>query len=128
VTFCAVPWLPEIDPDEVQVIHLVREPLAVMNSMIGRKLFKEGPSRYRAFLREHCPEAFVPESPIERAAIWWLRWNERVEPYASDLLRVESWGHSLVNHNVRANHTLDELPDDLHEAVVLKAQEYGYAP
>lgn len=128
VSFCAVPWLGDIDPDEVQVIHLVREPLAVMNSMIGRKLFIDEriDHRYRAFLRRHCPEAFERESAIERAAVWWLRWNERVEPYADDLLRVEDWGRSMVNHNIRANHRLDELPDDLHEAVIAKARAYGY--
>jgi hypothetical protein len=135
VSCMAVPWLHEIRPDEVQVIHLVRSPIDVMNSMVGKKWFGPQlgghPGVWQAWLSRHCPEAFEPEDPLERAATWWLRWNERVEPYADDLLRVETWGKGRDNathDSVRLHHTLDELPPALRDEVIAKAESYGYPP
>lgn len=131
VSCMAAPHLDTIDPDEVQVIHLVREPLAVMNSMIGRYLFPDeyADNAWRAWLRRQFPEAFVLETDLERAATLWLRWNEKVEPYADDLLRVEDWGTSKVNSNEgRSTHTWDEIPRALRDEVIAKAEEYGYPP
>ena len=100
-------WLavPFLDGFDGFVLHVLRDPLAVVNSMVGILFFEDelpddvalliGP--YQAFAREHAPEVFELGDPVERAVAWWVVWNERVAPFADAWVRVEDLvGSDLV--------------------------------
>lgn len=88
-SWMAAPFLEGFDGT---VIHLVRDPLAVVNSLVGIGFFDEtvtGHEPYRGFVREHLPAAFLSDDPVMRAATFVRLWNELIEPLADLRIKVE---------------------------------------
>ncbi len=76
------------------VVHLIRNPLAVIRSVIGVGLLDQNPPRYKAkytaWLCANTPQCFAPHlSPVTRAALYWLFVNQRAENCIDYRLRVE---------------------------------------
>lgn len=76
------------------VIHLIRNPLEVVRSVVGRDMFNQSPPRYKAkysaWLCANVPQCFEPcLSSVTRAARYWLFVNQRAENCIGYRLRVE---------------------------------------
>jgi hypothetical protein len=111
-SWLAVPCLPL---DGVIVLHQVRDPLEFARSIAGIG-FLDDPDPPRltrkqrvAVVRRYAPEVFEPETPVERAALFWDAWNRRAETHAAITYRLEDLDEELL---VRLGRLL-ELP--IHE-------------
>ncbi|WP_017972520.1 hypothetical protein [Actinopolyspora halophila] len=74
----AAPFLPL----DIPTVHLVRPPLDVIGSLVGRRMLDGGHESFAAFVHAHAPEVFEHPPGVERAAAYWLAWNRMVEPHA----------------------------------------------
>lgn len=87
-------WLavPEIEAGAWKgpVAQVVRNPVAVIRSLVGIKFFdpETAHAPYPQFAREHLP-AIAELPPLEAAVEWWVQWNERCAALADVKLRVE---------------------------------------
>lgn len=87
-SYMAAPFLKEFD---FRVIHVVRNPLNVVASLVGKGFrqfssktptdFEEDPDhfRYEKFIYENVPELGEDISPLERGCLFYVRWNEMIE-------------------------------------------------
>jgi hypothetical protein len=88
-SWLAAPFLKDL---QATVIHLVRNPLDVLNSFMGIGFFDDEADEhghYRQFAELHCPEAFTEDTPLERACRFIVLWNAKIEPHRDVLVRVE---------------------------------------
>lgn len=92
-SYMALPYVERgLDPSTV-VVHVVRDTMAVIRSLVGRKFLVGGPHGtevYDAWGHAHLP-LVVPllHKPITTAIFYYLRWNERCERVSSYRVRVE---------------------------------------
>lgn len=72
------------------VAHVVRNPVAVVHSLMGIKFFhpETADAPYPQYARRHLP-AIADLPPLEAAVEWWVQWNERCAQVADVKLRVE---------------------------------------
>jgi hypothetical protein len=69
-------------PPGTPVLHLVREPLAVVNARFGQNKLGDAHPEFviRNFVRRHMPEVFTDaHDDLGRALLWVERWNRHVE-------------------------------------------------
>lgn len=151
-------WMaaPALDRFTGYVLHAVRHPLDVINSFVGIGFFDEDVDHgaYREYARQHAPEVFELESPVERAMAFYVAWNRMIEPRAHHRVRIEDvTGNDLYqmihyagamhapweiqaavdrtdrnqNSRRRAELSWQDLPaGDLKDDLELMAKEYGY--
>ncbi|MCP3914054.1 MAG: hypothetical protein GY711_00685 [bacterium] len=83
-----------------RVLHQVRDPLAVVRSLVRTRFFDD-PSLYRDFAEQLCPE-LAQGSAVERSARYWVSWNRMVEEQARSAglpymrYRLEDYSPELV--------------------------------
>lgn len=122
-SYMSAPFLRELD---VTVIHVVRNPLKVVASLIGgmfRNFSAESPTEledqpdhilYERFMYEHLPELGEEMPQLDRGCLFYMRWNEMIESSGSvDLFhRIEDpidrvaklmGGHGCGYNDVRCN-------------------------
>ena len=133
------------------IVHLLRNPLHVVNSLLGIGFFNPeiDHGKYREYARRYCPQAFQTDDPILAAATFVVEWNRMITPYADLTFRVEELKaediHGLlhrqggtpslpfvtkkmatvpldVNHRSRAEYGWDRMPAFLVE----HGMELGY--
>lgn len=87
-SYMSAPFLREID---ATVIHLVRDPMKVVASIIGDTFrnfsapapteFKDAPDHilYESFMYDHMPELGRDIPQLDRGCLFYLRWNEMIE-------------------------------------------------
>lgn len=87
-SYMAAPFLKELD---TQVIHVVRNPLDVVASLVGDGFkqfssktptnFEDDPAHfeYEKFMYEHVPELGGDMTQLERGCMFYVRWNEMIE-------------------------------------------------
>lgn len=93
-SYLAAPYLSSGLFHQGQVIHLVRHPLVVINSFVnGLRYFhsdkaewidskdKVVPCGYHRFIYQYVPELSEPMTAIERAALYYVRWNQMIEKF-----------------------------------------------
>jgi len=75
----------------VTVVHLVRNPVAVIASLLGLNTFTKPMvwSRNVKFNFRHVPEMNLTDDPLDLALKYWLHWNAMVEPHAAAWFRAE---------------------------------------
>lgn len=77
------------------VLHQVRNPLDVINSLVGIRFFSDRTdSPYRRFARRH--ETGLIGDEVHDAMVWYVAWNERIEPHATFRYRIEDMDAALV--------------------------------
>lgn len=86
----SAPFTPVAD---AYVVHLVRHPLATIRSRASWGTFADIPSDTRRYRLGQWAQRVVPEiadgrSPLEKAAIHWVKWNRLVVDPA-EVLRLE---------------------------------------
>lgn len=149
-SWLAAPFLPQF---EGHVVHLVRHPLAVINSLVGVGFFTD---ELRALYADHARHFVDMEglSEVEQAMKFYVEWNRMIEPFADQFVKVEEADGEIFamiaaaagakhsptdfqealkaiptdwNHGDRAELTWDDLPaGDLKSELETMAKEYGY--
>lgn len=76
------------------IIHQIRDPKNFIRSMFTKPDLFAPHHAYGNFMRKHCPQAAQGlrdhDAPtLEWAAVYWLRWNQRIEPYRDHFFRLE---------------------------------------
>ena len=88
-SYMALPYLEPYGFPDTVVVHLVRDPLAVIRSMVGIK-YPVADTEYDTFARNHLPRiAALRHRPLTSAIFWYMNWNLRCEKVASYRVRVE---------------------------------------
>ncbi len=77
-----------------RVIQLVRNPLEVINSFVNGLRYFQNPEGiwentkgervqcgYHKFIYQYVPELVQPMTPIERACLYYVRWNQMIERF-----------------------------------------------
>lgn len=83
-SWLAAPYLANL-PDDLPVLHQVREPVAFLRSKVRTRFF-EVPSWYKSFAERVRPP-LLEGSPLERGMRYWLEWNRMVEAAAEEPAR-----------------------------------------
>lgn len=84
-SYMAAPFLDRPELKDVKIIHVIREPMKVINSFVeGLQYFRdkiedEEHIPYHKFIYQHVPELEMPMDPVSRAALYYIRWNEMIE-------------------------------------------------
>jgi len=78
-SWLGAPYMLDLPPGSV-VLHQVREPLAVVRSLMRMRFFHRPSSdpAYAAFAVEHFP-ALAQGEPLERCIAYWVGWNRLAE-------------------------------------------------
>lgn len=153
-SWLAVPYMHHEMVKNSTVIHLVREPMKVISSLICNDLqffnfaLEDYITPYRKFIMKHLPEVQEMRGPADRAAYFYIRWNEWITRSRPDavLQRIEDQPEKVMEllsisrpenlyNNKAANRwkerkqdlTPDMIWDDGIRAEILKYKEkYGY--
>lgn len=92
-SFMAVPFLGCEVLSDSKIIHVVRDPIKVVNSFcnyIDYFRLSEPTNAYENFIYSHIPELKKDMSRYDRAALYWIRWNQMIEKHNVDLFhRIE---------------------------------------
>jgi hypothetical protein len=92
-SYMAAPYLSSTLLRDSKIIHVVRDPIKVINSFCNYIDFfkRESASNdYEQFVYNHLPELTYDISQYDRAALFWVRWNKMIEDSKPDLFyRVE---------------------------------------
>ena len=86
-SYMASPFLRNECFKDSQIIHVVRNPVKVVNSFVNYLNYfqKRHPSliqpakRYETFIYYHCPQLYEDMTPEERAALYVTAWNKMIE-------------------------------------------------
>jgi len=85
-SYMAVPYLNKFNLQDVPVIHVVRHPLLVISSFVKDLQYfqniKKNPfnkKNWEQWIWFHCKSLSSVINPIERACLYLLEWNERIE-------------------------------------------------
>jgi len=93
-SWMAVPYLRHPFLVNANVIHLIREPMKVISSLVcNNKLFldftiQDNITNYRNYLVQHLPQITEIPGDVNRAAYFYLRWNEWIS-YSRPLAVVQ---------------------------------------
>lgn len=98
-SYMAAPYLSSPVLKDARVIHVVRDPVKVVNSFCNYIDFfkQETPSNdYEHFVYSHVPELKERLPQYDRAALFWIRWNRMIEKSEPQLLHRIEDGASRV--------------------------------
>lgn len=88
VSWPAAAYLP-VAGNDVRVVHLVRNPLFVVASLVARGTFADTPTTWGKWAADTCPEIAMGSTTMERAALYWVAWNRMVHGHADLTLRID---------------------------------------
>lgn len=90
-TYMAVPYLNWPEVKKLSLIHVVRHPLKVISSFVfDMNYFKQQERNkfnvegWEQWIYQQCPELLEVKNPIERAALYYILWNRRIEQCRRD--------------------------------------------
>lgn len=102
-SYMAAPFLDSDLLEGARIIHAVRHPLQVINSfVVGLGYFLEPypTDIWHQFIYSHLPELQQHWHPLERAALYYVRWNRMIEQRARGqeplFLRIEDGPSRLL--------------------------------
>lgn len=150
-SFMSAPFLEHFS--EVPLIHLVRNPLAVITSYMKDLRFfttEKSGSIWLQFMYEHLPELTKIDNQIERACYFYVHWNNMIENSTNKKLfwrledtlndnffnfigvpTTDNYFKEKVNSKIlrkRSEITLNEIPaGNIKNEFIKKAIQYGYA-
>lgn len=120
-SWMAVPVLHRV-PDAT-VIHVVRDPLLVVQSWVDLGLFDQPTpcNPYMGIIADYTPAVFAEAQPIDRVLAHWIGWNNAAEAQADVTVRIEDMPIALENLPLGLDLTLlPDLPDDVNAKTDLK--------
>lgn len=128
-SWLAAPFAGELMKQGVQLIHLVRHPLAVIASLAARRLWT-APRRYTEYAR-HFADIPSDMTEHEQSMCYWVLWNRPLSALNVPRIRIESIDNAPRLHRNRLKTSLrlawDDLPDTKWRgAAKALAEVYGY--
>jgi hypothetical protein len=81
-SYMAAPFLDHPILSAACVLHIVRHPMDVINSfVVGLNYFQQWmpPDAWHWFMYTHVPELRLDHHPLDRAALYYVRWNRMIE-------------------------------------------------
>lgn len=92
-SYMAVPYLKQDVFAKTKVIHVVRNPVKVVNSFIRyleyfqnrHPAFWMPAKRYETFIYSHCTDLYFDMTQEERAALYVLKWNKMIEEMTTNM-------------------------------------------
>lgn len=91
-SWVAAPFLQGPFARDAQVIHLVRHPKHVIESLIKTGFFDDNEERtdwsYTQFAYDNLPALLEIDDPVDRAAFFYVEWNRMIERRRPDAIRV----------------------------------------
>lgn len=146
-SWLAAPFVRLPEMEGLTVVHLVRHPKKVIDSLVKVEVF-EREDRYGNFYRfayKYCPGIAHEKTPKERAAHFYIAWNAMIEPWADVRWSVERDAALLLNrlgiqhdeklfsdtsynerHGPHVDTKLEDLNPWLRNAVERISERYGY--
>jgi len=112
-SYMAAPFLSHPSLAETKIIHVVREPMQVVNSFLeGFRYFRDEAINekylgdYHKFIYKHTPEVGDSMDCISRAALYYVEWNEMIERLSKS--------HNYYRHRIEdsLNKLLDFIGSD----------------
>lgn len=147
-SWLAAPFLSKPELRCMAIIHIVRHPKPVIDSLLRMEFFTSDEfKRYYDWGKQFIPEIDAWETPFEKAAYWYVAYNEMIEPYADIFHRIEDGYTALLDklgvdyegmelysetaYNTRPGYMasdvdLNALPLALHKQLWNMAVRYGY--
>ena len=131
-SWLAAPFTQQLQDWGQKIIHLVRHPIKVINSLIGIDFWNgEGHKHYRDFAVRYTPGGIASIlTPIEKSMLYWLKWNKQLSDKNFPRLRLEDIANKpQLNARKRANIlSWDDLPQNnsLSNDIQTLARTYGY--
>jgi len=147
-SWLAMPFLDWPELDRVTIVHLVRHPKKVMEARIRTTLYTGFRSRFTDWAETYCvPEMANWSNSIDKTAVWYLRFNEKIEKYADISHRVEDpvtelldamgidWHGKNWDVGRRVNHQdgirpadvrLADISEPLRTEMAAMSKRYGY--
>lgn len=104
-SYMAAPFLDDEILSETKVIHVVRNPIKVINSFCNNLYYfrncdgvwKESQT-YESFIYRFVPELKVDMPQYDRAALYYIKWNEMIEKNKPDFFyKVEDGPEKLLD-------------------------------
>lgn len=147
-SYMAAPFLGEDLLRGVPVIHVVRNPVRVINSFcnyIGYFQRSAPSNSYEQFIYRHLPEVGKLQTAYDRAAAFYVGWNRMIERHSVHTFRIEDAPQAVLSFLGRtgecyddrsinsyqkpgARFSLDQLEDDsLSKELVEMGERYGYS-
>ncbi len=129
-SWMAAPFVGNLLRRGADVLHIVRHPVAVVNSLEGIKFWDmkmRVHTAYRDFIAAHV--TLVSQSSVAKGLEYWTKWNERIGEHPVPRIRIEDIaGAPRLNQRQRGSiGTWDDIPDSVYKRVAQGlATEYGY--
>lgn len=92
-SWIAVPHMRGIKASGAHVLHQIRDPLAVVRSLYGLKIFEHHRPQEDPYLHviwKFDKAIFAYDDPLRRVMSYWIRWNLAAEAQADGSYRIES--------------------------------------
>lgn len=144
-SWLAAPYLRWPEMAGKQVVHLVRDPVAVINSQMRIRAFDQQ-TAYLEHIVHWLPGMAEWETPEHKAAYFYVAWNELIEPFATVCHRIEDdvvvlleqlsifpEGNVYDNKSYNSRVGLQQwdfqfknLPDELRIPLLHMQERYGY--
>lgn len=151
-SWLAAPYLSEACLSGTKLVHIVRNPYAVVASLRHIKLLHSGSDCvYTKFAYQHVPSVLNIADPMARALVFYTHWNRMITRYACTRFNVEGPAEALaaaldipcVKGDLFSNRTyntrkspsycpviaedLAHLPRDIVEPFNELVEEFGYS-
>lgn len=81
-SYMSAPFLHDDAFQTSKILHLIRNPFEVISSFVydGKFFLLDEPdNEYEDFIDDHIPNLFKEPTPIDRAAHFYIAWNELIE-------------------------------------------------
>jgi hypothetical protein len=142
----AAPFLGEPILKGATIIHVVRNPVRVINSFCNYLGYfqRSAPSNsYEQFIYRHLPQVREATTPYDRAAVFYLGWNRMIEQYPVKTFKVEDGPDPILSFLERGGEcyddrsvnsyqkpgprfSLEQLSPHLREGLREMGEQYGY--
>lgn len=145
-SWLAAPWMSELKSYDLTIVHLVRHPKHVMDSHLRLMAYTQYAPYYQ-WMTEYLPELTQYTDPVAKAACWYVRVNQMVEPHADIFHHVEDDPRKLLDrlniphdgidlfsnthYNTRpgygpSNVDIADVPQPLRSELLAMSDRYGY--
>jgi hypothetical protein len=148
-SYMAAPFLDKPILSGVAIVHVVRNPIRVINSFsnyLGYFKCEESMNEYEQFIYSHLPELQKTMAPCDRAALFYILWNELIDSKETFFYRIEDdvdqlldflgiqggacYNNTSVNTHRKVGRRFvfsDIQSSEIAQRLVIKCEEYGYA-
>lgn len=99
-SYMSAPFLGDEILEGIPVIHVVRNPIKVVNSFCNYiDYFKkgEGTNSYEQLIYRHIPELKEDMPQYDRACLYYVRWNQMIEKHDAFLHNIEDGPEPLLH-------------------------------